>query len=189
MAELLRPFEREIIERFRFFGKQPDLLTGERGWKGVWIRGHLRDRRRDWVYAMWDYWRMFTESAERLGAKIKPGTYQSFRTYLYTLKKLGLVRPVPEVEPGLLAKVMIALGKELYEELAEYVNKFAPRRRPILPEYELEPGPKPVTWYQVVPEKIDDPAWMRPFQMLYPSTDWTKLSREEKRILRRKYAP
>ena len=172
----LRPFEQEIIERYSRIGKG-------RGWKGVWIRGHLQDVGSDWPYVMWGRWWSFTLRAERAEVKIKPGTYQSFRTYIYTLKKLGLIRPVPALQPDLLERVMIALGRDLYEELAKYVNRFTITEI-LPPKYTIRPGRKPYMAYEIVPERKGDPAWRRPFQEAYPSTDWTVKTGEEKRRLR-----
>jgi len=41
--------------------------------------------------------------------------------------------------------------------------------------------------YELVPERVDDPAWARPFQEKYVSADWTVKTPEEKRALRRRY--
>ena len=41
--------------------------------------------------------------------------------------------------------------------------------------------------YAIVPEMMDSPMWRRPLQAMYPSTDWTIKSPEEKSVLRRKY--
>lgn len=140
MAEILRPFELEIVDTYKRSGKMSP-------WKGMWIRGHLLDVKSTYVYSMYKSWRMFCDIAiDLLEAKIKPGDYQSFRTYFHLLKQLGLVRRV-----------------------FEYVEKG--RRRVI---------------YEVVPEKIDDPAWGRPFQTKYPATDWTIKPMEEKRAIRLK---
>jgi hypothetical protein len=88
----IRPFEREIINRFGTYGKAPDRFTGRRGWKGVWIRGHLSTVRQDYPYGMYINWVIFCNQAKHEAEVIiKPGTYQSFRTYFYALNKLGLV--------------------------------------------------------------------------------------------------
>ena len=102
----IRPFEREILDRYGSYGKAPDMLTGRRGWKGVWIRGHLGDRRQDYPYGMYRRWLFFCNQAKyEAEVVIKPGTYQSFRTYFYVLRRLGLVtlyasRPKLSGEPG-----------------------------------------------------------------------------------------
>jgi len=151
VVELLRPFEREIIDRFKTIGKMADPVTGARGWKGLWIRGHLLDVHEDYVYNMWKRWEAFCGIAYVLGAKIKAGTYQAFRTYFHLLKQLGLVR--------------------VYRRMPKEVGRRG----------------RPVVLYELVPERINDPAWTRPFQTKYVKTDWTVKSREEKRALRRKY--
>lgn len=101
----LRPFENEILRRFSTYGTAPDMLTGRRGWKGIWIRGHLGDRRQDYPYGIYRRWVSFCNQAKEAETVIKPGTYQSFRTYFYVLRRLGLVtlytrRPKPSGEPG-----------------------------------------------------------------------------------------
>ena len=82
----LREFELRIIETFKSFqgGK-----AGPR--KGVWIRGHLEVE--DWVYGMWQRWQEFCHEAGELGAKIEPGSYTAFNTYVWLLKVHGLVFP------------------------------------------------------------------------------------------------
>jgi len=123
-------------------------VTSERGWKGLWVRGQLLEVGSTYVYSLYKSWRTFCEQAEALGVKIKPGDYQSFRTYFHLLKQLRLVN----------------------------------EHRRILGERGL-----PRVYYEVVMERIDDPAWSRPFQAKYPGTNWTRRTPEEKRELRRKY--
>jgi len=149
--ELLQPFEREILERYAAMGKMAHPVTGVRGWKGLWIRGRLLEVGSTYVYGLYKSWRTFCEQAEVLGVKIKPGNYQSFRTYFHLLKQLGLVR--------------------------EHLR---------IPKHPGEKG-LPKVHYEAIIERIDDPAWTRPFQEKYPSTDWTRLPPEERRELREKY--
>ena len=40
--------------------------------------------------------------------------------------------------------------------------------------------------YAVNPRKVDDPAWFRPLQVLYPNTDWTKMPSAKKHEVRRR---
>ena len=136
----LRDFELEIIDYYKRFGKGLP-------WKGLWIRGHLLDVKMMYVYSMYKSWRMFCDVAAEFGAKIKPGDYQSFRTYFHLLKQLGLVRV--------------------------YLEFVREGRR--------------VVAYELVPEKIDDPGWRRPFQIKYPRTDWKAKTSREKHRLRKKY--
>lgn len=145
--ERLRPYEREIVERLSSLGKSYNPVTGARGWKGLWIRGYLKDVGEEYVYAMFKEWKAFCQTAEQLGAKIKQGTYQSFRTYLSLLKKLGLVSSV-------------------FTEPSRGFDR---------------------SYYRLVPERIDDPAWTRPFQTAYPSSDWTIKKPLEKALLRERY--
>jgi len=149
--EVLRPFEREILDRYETVGKMQHPVTGVRGWKGLWIRGRLLEEREDYVYLMFKAWETFCMSAKAFGVKIKPGTYQAFRTYFHLLKQMGLVR----------------------------VSFVMPRK----------PGERGTdkVYYELVPERVDDPAWMRPFQTKYPATDWMRLPLEKRRELRRKY--
>lgn len=94
MITELRPFEIEIIRKFKTFSP----VTG--GGKsvprtGVWIRGHLLDvgGDGDYVYHMWGRWRDFVTEARERGARIDFGSYTAFRTYIYLLKRYGLVVP------------------------------------------------------------------------------------------------
>ena len=148
----IRPFEREILDRYGSYGKAPDMLTGRRGWKGIWIRGHLRDRRADYVYNMYRSWRAFCNQALLAEVKIESGSYDAFRTYFYLLKRLGLVVFYTErgVKPG-------------------------------------EPG-SARRFYTLTPGLESDPGWERPFQSVYPKTDWTRLSHREKQERREKYS-
>jgi hypothetical protein len=147
----IRPFEREILDRYGSHGKAPDMITRRRGWKGVWIRGHLRDRRADYVYNMFLSWKAFCNQALLTEVKIKPGSYDAFRTYFYLLKRLGLV-------------------------------VFYAERRP----QPGEPG-SARRFYTLAPGLESDPGWERPFQSVYPETDWTRLSYSEKHERREKY--
>jgi hypothetical protein len=40
--------------------------------------------------------------------------------------------------------------------------------------------------YTVNPRKINDPAWLRPLQILYPNADWTKMPSTKKHEVRRR---
>lgn len=90
----LRPFESEIIDNFKTFS----VTAGggkSRPRKGVWIKGHLLSvgGNGDFVYSMWKRWTDFALAAHEMGAGIEFGTYTSFRTYIYLLKKYGLIIP------------------------------------------------------------------------------------------------
>jgi len=147
----IRPFEQEILDRYGSYGKAPDMFTRRRGWKGIWIRGHLRDRRADYVYSMFSRWKIFCNNALLTEVKIKPGSYDAFRTYFYLLKRLGLVVFYTErgTQPG-------------------------------------EPG-SARRFYTLTLGLESDPSWERPFQSVYPETDWTRLSYKEKQERREKY--
>jgi len=94
MAELLRPFEVEIIGRWK---------AG--GWRAVspkasWIFGHLMEVGSDYPYRMWIRWVEFCKIAQGMGAYLRVGTYQAFRTYIFILTtKLGLLRRVRRERP------------------------------------------------------------------------------------------
>ena len=45
----------------------------------------------DYPHNMWKLWRSFVEEA---GLNTKAGTYQAFRTYIYVLRRLGLIHRV-----------------------------------------------------------------------------------------------
>lgn len=85
----LRPFERDIIARFMVGGKWAASPKGE------WIRGHLLDVGEDYPYRMW---KLYARFCSHLG--IRPGTYQNFKTYIYLLKRLGLIRPARRERTG-----------------------------------------------------------------------------------------
>lgn len=147
----IRPFEREILNRYSSYGKAPDMFTRQKGWKGIWVRGHLRDRRADYVYNMFLSWKTFCNQALLAEVEIKPGSYDAFRTYFYLLKRLGLVVFYAErrAQPG-------------------------------------EPG-SARRFYTLTSGLESDPRWERPFQSVYPETDWTQLSYREKQERREKY--
>jgi len=92
MEVALRPFEEEIIANFKTF--DPTIGGGKsRPRKGVWIKQHLLDVGEDFIYGMYERWGTFTKAAILREASIEPGTYGSFRTYIYLLKKDGLIIP------------------------------------------------------------------------------------------------
>jgi len=86
---MLRPFEAEIITGIRVRPERPGAGGRSVSRKGVWIRGHLQDVGRDYPYRMWKRWKSFLEDA---GLKIQAGNYQAFRTYIYVLRRFGLIR-------------------------------------------------------------------------------------------------
>ena len=145
----LRPFETEILERFSNYGTAPDLTTGRKGVKGVWIKGHLRTERADYQEGMYRRWVRFTEAAALRRVDIKPGDIHAFVTYFWLLRRMGLVRFYTE-RPG---------------------ERGFNRR-----------------YFTVTPGRESDPRWENPFQAAYPSADWKKLSVDERRSYRRKYA-
>ena len=147
----IRPFEREILDRYGSYGKAPDMFTGRKGWKGVWVRGHLRDLHQDYVYNMYRRWKAFCDQALLTEVKIEPGSYDAFRTYFYLLKRLGLV--------------------VFYAERKVQPGEAGSARR----------------FYTLAPGLESDPSWERPFQSVYPETDWTQLSYREKHERREKY--
>lgn len=163
-SELLRPFEREILERYGRIGKGM-------GWKGFWIREFLQKYPYSDVYSMFSAWKLFCTTAEvHYGVKIKPGTYQAFRTYIGVLHKLGLIK-----------REYVPIG---YLECPFCHNEV--RVYPTMLKRK-EPGRIRPVGYDVVPERKGDTAWMRPLQVAYPSTDWTLKTAKEKRALREKY--
>ena len=77
--------ERDIYVRFTTGGKAPWGASP----KGEWIRCYLMERGPASIYDMWKAYQRF---ASILG--IRPGTYNNFKTYIWILKRLGLVRVV-----------------------------------------------------------------------------------------------
>ena len=84
----MRTFEREIVREIRTPPRRVGAGGRSKPRKGVWIRGHLLEQGQDYPYHMHKLWKRFLEGA---GLNIKPGTYQQFRTYIYALKRLGLI--------------------------------------------------------------------------------------------------
>jgi len=77
--------------------------------------GHLSDVEVDYVYGMWTAWCRFVEEAEDYGAKIPKGTYGGSRTYIWLLKKLGLIVKVGEdeaVKKGFFSRSYYTLNPE-----------------------------------------------------------------------------
>lgn len=89
--EVLRPFELMIIRRFKSFSPEGGGQAAPR--KGVWIRSHLMEVREDYVYSMWKRWQHFVKQAWERGARIKPGDYTTFKTYIWLLTRLKLITP------------------------------------------------------------------------------------------------
>lgn len=83
MERALYPFEVAIAERFSRGGKSAASPKGE------WVRGYLLTFREGYSYGMW---KEYIQFAAYLG--INPGTYVSFKTYIWILKKLRLIRLV-----------------------------------------------------------------------------------------------
>lgn len=77
------PFEIEIKERFSRGGK----FTASP--KGEWIRGYLLTFKEGYAYEMWKEYKQFAAFLA-----INPGSYTSFKTYMWILKKLGLIKLV-----------------------------------------------------------------------------------------------
>ena len=105
---MLRPFEVEIVKEIRTHPERPGPGGRSIPRKGVWIRGHLEDVGRDYPYSMWKLWRSFLQ---RAGLKIKAGTYQAFRNYIYVLRRLGLIRRAGG-SPSTFTKKYYALNPE-----------------------------------------------------------------------------
>ena len=108
---MLRPFELEILREIRTPPERPGPGGRSVSRKGVWIRGHLQDVGQDYPYNMWKLWREFLGEA---GLKMKAGSYQAFRTYIYILKRLGLI--------GRAGGSPSTFSKKYYELNREMVN-------------------------------------------------------------------
>ena len=106
---MLRPFEANIVRQIRTPPETPGPGGCSVSRKGVWIRGHLQDVGRDYPYNMWKQWRSFLEEA---GLKIKAGKYQAFRTYIYVLRRLGLIRKAGG-SPATFTKKYYALNPQM----------------------------------------------------------------------------
>jgi hypothetical protein len=89
----LRDFELNIVKEFKTFTvKEGGGKSRPR--KGVWIRGHLVDVGEDYVYGMFKRWLEFCKAALlEFHAELEPGDYTAFKTYMYLLRKYGLVLP------------------------------------------------------------------------------------------------
>ena len=130
---MLTPFEREIVRQIRASPRRVGAGGRSIPRKGVWIRGHLQEVGRDYVYGMYKLWKRFLEEA---GLNIKPGTYQQFRTYIYVLKRLGLIYRVGSPSKSDFTKNFYVLSPEKinsplwrnpfkhYSRLNKYSNKW-----------------------------------------------------------------
>ena len=94
-------------------------------------RERLREVGHDYPYSMYGRWRAFCATANALGAKIKAGSYQSFRTYLHLLHRLGLVerelRPIGRLTCPYCGREIPRLPPDDKEKKGE------DRARPLLP--------------------------------------------------------
>lgn len=86
-----RPFEQEIAYRVRDEGAVVPRT-------GVWIRDHLVLVEEDYVWNMYSLYREFARSVP-----YNPGSYQTFRTYLFVCRDLGLIREVRQEESEIVA--------------------------------------------------------------------------------------
>jgi len=88
----LRDFEERIIDNFKTF--DPTIGGGKsRSRKGLWVKGHLLDVGEDFIYAMWQRWDAFVIRAHEMEAHIESSSYAAFRTYIFLLKRYGLIIP------------------------------------------------------------------------------------------------
>lgn len=84
----LRPFEEAIADDFGHSGHWAPR-------KGIWIKGHLLDKGENYSWHMWRCYQAFCAHT-----RIRPGTFRAFTTFMFTLRKLGLIEPTGRVEPG-----------------------------------------------------------------------------------------
>jgi len=132
-------------------------------------RERLREVGHDYPYSMYGRWRAFCATANALGAKIKAGSYQSFRTYLHLLHRLGLVER--ELRP-----------------IGRLTCPYCGREIPVYPQMiRRKSGRIEPVHYSLIHAREEDPAWLRSYQALFPSTDWRRKTPEEKRRLRKRY--
>lgn len=89
-AELFKPFEYEILVRWS------ELGTAGIAPKAMWIKGHLAEVDEDYVNRMFRRYRDFCKRAALIDRIISPGTYQTFKTYMYILRKLDLIEFIRE---------------------------------------------------------------------------------------------
>lgn len=89
----LPEYQREILDRV----KHHWVTAG--GVKGIFIRGLLLERGEATPSEIWREWESFCEKAHRMGVPIRKGTIHSLRTYLYNLKRAGLIIQAGEVKP------------------------------------------------------------------------------------------
>jgi len=146
-----KPYEKEIIKLWK--EGVADLPwkwgTTAASPKGRFIKGYLLEKGSAYVKEVWESWSDFVDRAETIDVHFKRGDYATMRTYLWLLKRLGLIRLVRKVP---------SIRKGYFERNVYAVN----------------------------PRKVDDPAWLRPLQSLYPSADWTVMPKERKHEVRRR---
>jgi len=164
----LRPFEEEIIDRFKTF--DPTIGGGKsRPRKGIWIKQHLLDVDEDFIYSMWERFGKFVDLALIREAHIELGTYTAFRTYIYLLKKNGLIIPTKRerakttrreffrqyyrVNPRLVEDPRWLNPYKPYPSWMKWKRKGFPRpkKKPRVPK--LPPGVPPPLWLPL--EELD----------------------------------
>jgi len=168
---VLRPFEEEIVNKFKVF-------SWERGGgkaiprKGVWIKQHLLDVNEDFVYGMWQHWTTFVRAAHEMKADIELGTYAAFRTYVYLLKKYGLIIPTRRERAKTTSteffRQYYRVNTRLLRDL-RWLNPYKPfpswtkQRQEGFPRPKKKPRrPKVPAVPEVVPPKI---IWLTPEQL------------------------
>ena len=126
------------------------MVMGKGGFRrpiqlSTWLRDRLSDGRM--VHAL-EVWGDYKASALAIplvrGGKRKPISYQGFRTYLYVLRRLGLIEYLRTPEGEILTGEAADKGGNPAPQLA--------RRR----------------YFTIVLGKASSPAWGDPFGYLYP---------------------
>ena len=110
VIDFFRPFEEEIVEKFKAPKQFGVGGIGGRSAprKGPWIRGYLETVEEDYLLNIFYKWKDFTTRANTFKeTKLEPGTYQEFKTFFWLLEKHGLVkftRQEPALKRGYIPK-------------------------------------------------------------------------------------
>lgn len=90
----LKDFEKKIVEKWKGTAEEPwKFGPGAVSPKSYWIRGYLLEHGEGYTQLMWTRWQSFVAMARGSGTKIRAGSLESFRLYMWILKKLRLIIP------------------------------------------------------------------------------------------------
>jgi len=127
--------------------------------KSEWVRGHLKDVKQDYGTGMYKRWCDFCQRSGEI------------RT-----RENKTPRPIKSGTYGSFMTYLWLLQKLQLIKLAKVLNV-----RPNVDEK------KQRRYYGLDVTKLESEGWRHPFQSLYPSSDWRKMSPEKRAHYRRKW--